>query len=55
MRWEYRRVSKALAARGTDELDHELATLGAEGWEAVGVAIANVNSITVLLKRPVER
>lgn len=47
IKWEYFLVDAA----GQPQLSHELATLGREGWEAVGITVA-ARHYVVLLKRP---
>ena len=47
IKWEYFLVDAA----GQPQLSHELAALGREGWEAVGITFA-ARHYVVLLKRP---
>jgi hypothetical protein len=47
IKWEYFLVD----AEGQPQLSHQLAALGREGWEAVGITFA-ARHYVVLLKRP---
>jgi hypothetical protein len=46
--WEYREV----ALEPNQEIGPALNSLGADGWEAVGITVNATNRKTVLLKRP---
>lgn len=51
MKWEYRWVTAAMGAKGSERLDAEVNALGTDGWEAVGMA-GNPNGVlSVLMKR----
>jgi hypothetical protein len=49
--WEYRTVS----GKAAEDLVAALAEPGAQGWEAAGTFVPASGSLTVLLKRPLQR
>lgn len=53
-RWEYRLVTLTLLFKGGQSAaDKELAELGSQGWEAVGITGEANKSGMVLMKRPI--
>ena len=52
--WEYRFTSGWPFGKGHETLARELAELGADGWEAVGMTPIGPTGdrVTILLKRP---
>lgn len=51
--WEYRVFKLAQGVKTTEQHNRELAALGTQGWEAVGIT-GDLLLLTVLLKRRLE-